>query len=138
MGDVTYLNAHRTGDPLQWRQHSLAGGGLGRRWRPAVGRGICGAQRCRRMVAPVTGSQCVAALWQGGVGVPRRRRWEHRRRGRDFFICFGCAEPEWVEEFSTLSCVGLNISASCFGPMILLLAAHTRVLLGRHLHSCPV
>ena len=36
MGDVTYLNAHRTGDPLQWRQHSLVGGGLGRRWRPAA------------------------------------------------------------------------------------------------------
>ena len=129
MGDVTYLNAHRTGDPLQRRQHS------------AVGGGICGAQRCRRMVAPVTGSQCVAALWQGGVGVPPRRRWEHRRWGggcRDFFICFGCAEPKWVEEFSTLSCVGLNISASCFGPMILLLAAHTRVLLGRQLQSCPV
>jgi len=42
------------------------GGGGARRWRSAVGGGICGAQRCRRILAPVTGSQCVVALWQGG------------------------------------------------------------------------
>jgi len=77
MGDVTYLNAHRTGDPLQWRQHSLTGGGLGRRWHPAVAL-VDGARRWaghlwRPAVPPYGGTRhgvlvCGVALARGHWG----------------------------------------------------------------------
>ena len=80
MGDVTYLNAHYTGDPLQWRQHSLADGGLGHRWRPAAAL-VDGARRWAGASVAPSG----AAVWWR----PSRALSVWRRFGKGALGCRG-------------------------------------------------
>ena len=138
MGDVMHLNAHCTGDPLQWRRHSLTGDGLGRRWRPAAAL-VDGARRWARASVAPSG----AAVWWR----PSRALSVWRRFGKGALGCYGSDVGSTIvgamgvgrEEFWVC---GAGVGGRVFGvllwPMILLLAAHTWVLLRRHLHSCPV
>ena len=72
MGDVMHLNAHCTGDPLQWRQHSLAGGGLGRRWRSSMALGGGQGHLWRPAVPPYGGARHGLSVCGGALA---RGRW---------------------------------------------------------------